>query len=427
MMSDRETNQNQKTRKTFFYGYVIVIAISIIQIVMFGSRNTFGIFFKPLLTEFGWTRALISGAFSMSSVAQGFSGVLMGSLNDRIGPRAVMTISGLLIGAGFFLMSVVDSVWELYLFYTVMVGIGLGSMFVPQMSTVARWFSQKRNTMTGVVAAAGGIGGLILPPVINWLISEYGWRFAYIIIGALILVVTIIASQFLKRDPYKMGLMPYGETKNKEPETRRPNSGLRGLSFKQTACTRQFWMILIMVFCFGYCLQTIIVHIVPHVTDLGISAAAAANILATMSVALTAGSFALGVVADKIGSRKAFTICFIFIIAIFFLIMPITQTWMFVLFCVLIAIGSGGAATLESTVLAELFGLKSHGIILGVTSLSYTFGAALGPFMAGYIFDISGSYQMAFIVSGILAVLGFFISTGLRPVKTRQITEAAEY
>ncbi len=107
-MFDQETNQHIKNKPQFFYGYIVVVAAFIMQAVMFGPRSSFGVFFKPLISEFGWTRTLISGAFSISAIVQGLSGIIMGGLNDRLGPRVVMTLCGFLVGLGYLLMSQVN-------------------------------------------------------------------------------------------------------------------------------------------------------------------------------------------------------------------------------------------------------------------------------------------------------------------------------
>jgi MFS family permease len=416
-MTNKDVYHSPKTKPPFFYGYVIVIAAFIIQLLMFGQRNSFGVFFKPLLTEFGWTRALISGAFSISTIVQGLSGILMGGLNDRLGPRVVMTLCGFLLGLGVLLMSQINAAWHLYLLYVVMVGIGMGGIYAPQMSTVARWFIDRRSVMTGIVAAGGGIGGLITPPIINWLIAIFGWRNSYIIMGTLILVILISAAQFLRRDPAKMGQEPYGENKGVE---QRLNLATNGFSLREAIYTIQFWMTAAILFCWAFCVVTIMVHIVPHTTDLGISATTAANVLAVIGVGILAGVMVLGSVADRIGTRQAYIICFILISTALFWLLIAREVWMLYIIAAIIGFGGGGV-TLASPMVADLFGIRSHGLILGACFFCQTIGSAAGPFMAGYVFDLTGSYQVAFIVSAAASVVGLILAVILRPIK-RQST-----
>lgn len=421
-MTNQEINRSPKKRTPFFYGYIIVGVIFIIQIMMFGSGATSGVFFKPMLNEFGWSRALLSGAFSFFRIVQGLSSIIMGGLNDRFGPRVVVSICGVLVGAGFLLMSVTHSVWQLYLFYIVVLGFGMGGVYAPQMSTVARWFNQRRSLMTGIVFAGGSLGGLILPPAVNWLITGIGWRGSYIVLGAVAVVIIVLGAQFLKAKPSQMGQVPYGENKTTKERESGLNSVSEGFSLKEAIRTRQFWIVNIMSFCTTFCLMTIMVHIVPHATDLNISAASAANILAVLSAGLLTGCFGLGIAADRIGPRKAYGLCFIPMLSVLLLLLPITEAWVLGLIVFIMAFGNGGAATLVSPILAELFGMKANGLILGFGSLMSTLGAALGPFIAGYIFDINNSYQWAFLLCGALVIAALALATLLKPILKQSST-----
>jgi MFS family permease len=183
-----------------FYGYIIVLVSFFIMFIILGLQSTFGIFFKPIISDIGWTRAVTSGAFSLSLLVSGAISIAMGSLNDRFGPRIVLTLCGFLCGTGHILMSLVDTIWEIYLYYGILIGVGSG-VFAPVLSTVARWFIGKRNMMTGIVFAGTGIGILILPPIINHLISIYEWRNSFIILGVAVFVIVIGAEQLMKREP----------------------------------------------------------------------------------------------------------------------------------------------------------------------------------------------------------------------------------
>lgn len=406
-MIEQNTDQHADNKPWFSYGYVVVIAAFIMQMVMFGPRSSFGVFFKPLVSEFDWSRALLSGAFSLSTVVQGLSGIIMGGLNDRLGPRAVMALCAFLVGLGYLLMSQVNGTWQLYLFYVVLIGSGMGGLFVALLSTVARWFLKRRSVMTGIVMAGSGTGGLVVPPVINWLILAYGWRNSFIISGALVLVVGILASQFLRKGPTPLRPAPYADF------------SADGFSLREAIYTGQFWMTVVMLFCLGFAMITMMVHIVPHVTDLGILAAEAANILAVMSGAHLIGGIVLGSIADRIGNRQVFMISFVLIVAALFWLLTIREAWVFYIFAAVLGFGGSGGATLQSPLVADLFGIKSHGLLLGICAFCTTIGSALGPFIAGYIFDVSGSYQLAFWLCAAAAVVGLIIASMLRPPRRR--------
>ena len=318
VMAVKKVQKPSSAEPRFFYGYIVVAAALCIMLMIYGTRFAFGVFFKPVLTEFGWTRAMTSGAFSLSMVMEGLLGIIMGGLNDRLGPRVVLTLCGFLAGLGYLLMGQVNSVWQLYLFYGVIIGTGMSGVFVPLVSTVARWFIKRRSMMTGIVMSGVGMGALIAAPMANRLISTYDWRISYIILGSIVLVVVILAAQFLRRDPTQMGQAPYGESK----EEQRLKLGTEGFSLSEAAYTRQFWMVFIMLLCHGFCMFAISVHIVPHATDLGISATAAANILATTGGLAIIGRVLMGSAADRIGSRQALAIGYVLMSAALFWVVP---------------------------------------------------------------------------------------------------------
>ncbi|MFC1942124.1 MFS transporter [Chloroflexota bacterium] len=413
-MTEQEVGNRVKAKPRFFYGYIIVIAAVIMRMAMISPRSSYGVFFKPMLNEFAWSRALISGAYSISSITQALSGIIMGGLNDKLGPRLVMTICGFVIGLGLLLMSQIGAAWHLYLLYVLVIGIGMGASFTPPMSTVVRWFVKRRSIMTGIVSAGGGLAGLMLPPAVNWLISNYGWRNAYIALGAIVLVIVIVTAQFLKRDPAQMGQVPYGDSKTEEPES---NLFAEGLSLKEAIRSRQYWIAVSIFFCAGFSLSTITVHIVPHATDLGFSTGTAASILATVSGSFLVGGIMLGAIADRIGNRRGYIISFIIMAAALFWLLTVKEVQTLYLLAVVFGFGGGGANTLESPLVAELFGIRSHGLILGSCSVFFLSGAAAGPFIAGYAYDVNGSYNWAFSACAVASILGIILVTILRPVK----------
>lgn len=404
----------QKVQHWFFYGYVIVMSASLIMIITWGTYFAFGIFFKPVLIEFGWTRAMTAGAFSLSLIMFGLLGIVMGGLTDRFGPRTVLTFCGAMVGIGYLLMSQISTVWQLYLFYGVLLGVGMGGAWVPLLSTVARWFEKRRSMMTGIVTAGYGIGILIGPAAANWLISTYNWRTSYIMIGSIVLAVVVIAAQFLRRDPSSIGQVPYGE---KEGEEHRSKVETEGFSLKGAVFTRQFWFLLAIITCFGYCLFTITVHVVPYATDLGISSINAVNTLAILGGLTIVGNIIAGSAGDRIGNRRVLIICFILMMGAVFWLVRATEVWMFFLFAGIFGFAHGGFVTSESPIIAQLFGLRAHGLIFGVLGIGFTIGAAVGPLLTGYMFDVNGDYRLAFLVCASIGIIGLILTLLLKPIK----------
>lgn len=414
-MPNQKVTQSPGAKPRFFYGYVIVGAALLIMAIMWGAYNSFGIFFEPVLDYFNGTRTIISGSLSLSWITQGLLGIIMGRLTDRLGPRVVLTISGFLVGLGYLLMWKIGAVWQLYLFYGVIIGSGMGGSWVPIVSTVARWFAKRRSLMTGIVLSGISIGTLIGAPVASRLISTYDWRMSYVIVGGIVLVVVVLAAQFLRRDPTQAKQRPYGEN---EGEKQEPVSETHSFSLREAVRTRQFWLTSGMFFCFGFCFYTIMTHIVLHAIGLGISSTSAANILATIGGLSIVGRIVLGSAADRFGNRQVFIIGFILMAAALFWLVPAKELWALYLFVVVFGFAIGGCATSESPLVAGLFGLSSHGLILGVINLlGFIFGAAVGPFIGGYVFDTTSSYQLAFIVCGAMSVAGLILTVLLSPLQ----------
>ncbi|UCD28970.1 MAG: MFS transporter, partial [Planctomycetota bacterium] len=351
----QDFNQLSKAAPRLYYGYIVAVAGFTIMGTMYSSRYAFGVFFKPVLTEFGWTRAMTSGALSLSMLMEGLLGIVMGGMTDRFGPRAVLTFCGVLLGIGGFLMSRIDAIWQLYLFLGIIIGIGMSGAWVPVTSTIARWFFKRRGFMSGFVLTGTGLAALVTPPFADWLIASYGWRNAFGIMGIGALVIVVLTAQLFQRDPSQMGLLPDGEKMEGDEVS---TSKDKGLTFRQAFSTNQFWIANLMLFSFGFCMFTVVVHIVPHATDVSISASTAAKILGSIGGVVIIGRLLLGMLADRIGSRRIFIIGFILIPIAFFWLVPATEAWMLFLFAATFGFAQGGMGTAESPLVAEIFGLR---------------------------------------------------------------------
>ncbi len=414
-MPVHQAPQSAGARPRPFYGYIVAGAAFLIVAIAYGSYNSFGVFFESLLTDFNWNRATISGALSLSWITQGVFSIIMGRLTDRVGPRIVLTICGFLIGLGYLLMSRVGTVWQLYLFYGVIIGSGMGGSWVPIASTAARWFVKRRSLMTGVVLTGVGTGTLIVPPVASRLISAYNWPTSYLILGSVVLVAVILIAQLLRRDPTQTKQRPNGES---EAEKQELGSETHAFSLRKAVRTRQFWLASGMFFCFGFSVYTIMAHIVLDAGGLGISPITAANILATLGGLSIAGRIVLGGAADRFGNRQIFIIGFVLMATALFWLVPARELWRLYLFAAVFGFAFGGCAASESPLVAGLFGLSSHGLILGVMNLlGFTLGAAVGPLITGHLFDVTSSYQLAFVVAGAVSVGGLILTVLLSPIK----------
>jgi MFS family permease len=403
----------------FFYGYAIVAAAFLIMVMMWGTLFSFGVFFPSLLDEFNWTRATTSGALSLSLILYGFFAVVAGRFVDRFGPRVVVTICGLFMGTGYLLVSGVTAIWQLYLYYGLLVAIGMSGSFVPLSSTVARWFVKRRGMMIGITVSGIGAGTLVMPPLAHLLISNYGWRTSYIIVGITVLVSVTLAARFLRHDPRQIGQLPYGETESGEGQK---YTQPKGVSLQKAIQNRQFWMLAVAFLCATLSTGAVQAHIVLHSIDMGISAANGAVVLAVTGGLSTVGRVIMGSASDRIGNKQAITICFVLMAAALFWLIVARDLWMLYLFAVVYGFGYGGLSPLISLILAEKFGLSSLGAILGVIIIGVQVTEGSGTVMAGLIFDVVGSYNPAFLTYGAATVMGLVLILLLKPLSWENST-----
>lgn len=406
-----------KTR--YFYGYNIVAAGFTIQAVCIGALFAYGVFFKEIQAEFGWSRATISGASSLALLMMGAAGVLAGRLNDRIGPRILITVSAVFLGLGYLLLSRIQSPWQLYVVYGILAGIGFSTHDVITLSTVARWFDKRRGAMSGIVKVGTGSGQLLGPMLATLLLAVFGWRYSNVIIGAAILVALLLVAQLMRRDPQGMGLLPDGRISKSNGWNAEVTE--QSLTLKEAARIEQFWTLCITEFAIFFCLFTIVVHIVPHARDLGLAPAYAAGVLSTIGGVSIVGRIVMGAANDRIGGKRALVICIIMLFCSFVWLQLASTAWMLFLFAVIYGFAHGGFFTVVSPMVAEWFGTGSHGMLFGIVLFCGTLGGSVGPLVAGRIFDVTGSYQMVFLMLAGLTVIGFVLMMWLRPIRIREL------
>jgi len=398
-------------KKRFFYGYPIVIVSFFTLMIVYGVLYSYGVFMKPIVNELGWTRATTSGAYSLGMIVTGYLFMVTGQFNDVIGPRRLITICGFLLGAGCLLMSLVQAAWQLYVFWGLIIGTGVSGGIVPITSTVARWFIKKRGLMTGLALAGIGFSQVAFPPLITLSITAYGWRTAFAIFGGFVLVALISLAQLLRRDPQTMGQHPDGESTPKPESTAQVTGFLLG----EALFSRQLWLMCAAYFSHGYFLNSALVHIVPHATDLGIPALTASSIMGFIGGLSIVGRIGIGSASDRVGNRPTLIASFILTTVSLLWLQVARELWMLYLFAVLFGIAYGGEIALLSPTVARLFGLTAHGSILGIVFFFTSLGGALGPLLAGKIFDLTGTYYASFWVSTALAAAGVMFMVMLKP------------
>ncbi len=399
----------EKTSR-IFYGFIIAIAAFFVLFSAYGVRFAYGVFFKPMAEQLGMNAATTSAAYSISFFMEGVFSLISGGLADRYGPRIVLSLSSILVAAGYCLMPLVQSPWQLYLFYGIILGVGMGAMFVPLVSMTVRWFNARRNLMTGLVSSGAGAGMLVIPSSTAHLIESYGWRISFLIMGIAVPIIIFVAAQFMRRDPESVGTVPYGASV--EPVANR--STAKEHELHEALRTSQFWIVFSMCFCFATFSMAYNIHIVPDAIHAGMAPTSAAHILAFTGAFLLVGRIVLGSIADKTGNKPIFIFCFMLSTAALLLISFVQAHWAFFALAVMIGFSQGGVGSSQSPLIASLFGLRSHGLIFGSIGFGTTFGAAVGPLLAGYIFDRTGSYHWALLLCAGASLISLIFALFIR-------------
>jgi MFS family permease len=402
--------------RQFSYAYLITAICFSIQALGVGTYIAFGVFFNPLMEEFGWSRAAIAGASSTAFLSMGIFGVLVGRLNDSFGPRRLMSAAAVLLGLGCVLTGRLTTLWELYLYYGIVFGMGLSAIDVIALTTIARWFSHRRGFMTGIVKVGTGAGQFAIPLAASALILLYGWRWTIAIIGAVVAVILVLMAQLLRRDPEALG--PKSKPRADMHSPAAPAAAL-SLPLERVFRTVQFWTICMLNFFLVSCLMVVLLHIVPHARDSGIPPVLAAGVLSTIGGVSMLGRFASGLVIDRKGSKAVMGICFVLLLGDLAWLQFADRLWMFYLFGAVYGLAHGGFFTAISPLVAEWFGIHSHGTLFGIVVCFGTLGGAAGPLLAGRLFDLSGSYQSTFWILIALAIVAWVLLLSLRPVNER--------
>jgi MFS family permease len=397
---EEKKNLIHKENPGLDYGYVIVVVVFIMMMMIWGTFNSFGVFFDPLIREFGWTRATTSGASALNTMIFGMLCVFSAALSDRIGPRWVMTVCSVILGLGYFFMGRITSLWGLYLYFGVFVAIGM-CPYIPLLSLIPRWFTSNRGRMNAIVLSGMGLGIMLVPPIASYLISKWQWRNSYLLIAIATFIIMVAASQFLKVPSHQAH-----EDKNGGPGPLWADRGNEGLSFRRAVHTREFALLCWLYFSFLFCLVSITVHIVIHAIGLGIPATQAALTLSLIGGTCIAGMNVMGNMADRFSNKTALGVSYSLMGCSLVWVIPAHSEWSLFLFSTAFGFAYGGMQVLFSPLVAELFGTRSHGVILATGALAGSIGAAIGPIIAGYIFDASGSYTLAFMLCAMLAFAG---------------------
>lgn len=397
----------------------------------YGLSHAFSVIFIALLSEFGLSRAALSGVFSIYVFVFFTSTLLIGPALDRFSPRIIISAGCLLTGIGLIACGRISSPYQLYFFYGVFVagGTSLASLITNSM-VVARWFLKRRALAMSVVMAGSGVGMFILMPATQLIIEKIGWRGTFFLMAAVHILFLIPLNVIFQRNrPEDMGLSPDGNFS-------RPNQNGEGLEKEQTEAqrgfwtlsgalrNRSFWMICVALFCNPMAILTITLHQVAFVVERGFEAAYAASILGLAGVVSIGGRIISGIIADRRGKEIAFSLFMgaVGVGVVLLLFLNPQRGWILPVYVFLLGQGLGVGASLFPPMIADLFSGPALGRIMG---LIYTFaglGTAIGSWSVGYLHDLTGNYTWGFI--GILFPITIAITSvwGAAPRTARRYT-----
>ncbi|MEK9967936.1 MAG: MFS transporter [Ferrovibrio sp.] len=379
-----------------FYGWVVVAAAFLTMFTCFGAAYSFPAFFEPLSRDFGASRATVSLVFSAAGFLYFALGAISGRLADRIGPQPVVGFGLACVAVGMFAASFADSLTGIIVFYGIGIGIGVGFAYVPAIGTVQRWFIAKRGQASGWAVAGIGIGTMAAPPAAAFAIEAFGWRGAYVAFGAATLLLGAIATLLLRASPASMGLQPDGAAApvaaGATPATP------AGLELGQVLRHPVFWLLYLA--CGLNCIGTFVpfVHLAPYATDQGQSRTEGVWLVGLIGVGSTLGRFVLGGLADRIGRDRSLALIML-LNGVALAYWSTAQGFVaLAVFALVFGLFYGGFVALVPAFTADLFGLRAMSAVLGVLYTSVAFGTLLGPTLAGWVFDTTGSYTWPILI-----------------------------
>ena len=392
--------------------WLIVAALFVVTYGITTPLAAYGVFLPVLAEHFGWSRGAISAAMSVNLLVGGLAGFVAGALADRHGPRALLTLTVALAGLSFALVSTITALWQLYLLVGVLGGVGMSSFYLLTTATVTHWFDERRGLALALVLVGFNLGYITGGPLAAWLITRLGWRAAYCILGTVCGIITTGAALTVR--------LPRAAERHAlhRPEPARPGArptGPHGITLRQSLVDPRQWALNLSWLLLGGLAIMVSVHAVPFARDRGVSLEGASFALTAYGLGSALGRLIAGAISDRLGTRVTIGVAYgLEAVALLALLWVPSRG---ALLASLITFGAGFAAsdTMVAKVIPEVFGLRAIGAIMGVLTLGWRSGAAVGPAAAGFLYDVTGSYTVPFG----LAPLAVLVSWALFLVSTR--------
>ncbi len=415
-------------RGGIFYGWWMTLAAALAMMLQ-GSliHYGFGAYFTALVGEFHWSRAQLSGVFSLSRLEGGLIAPVAGIIIDRLGPRRLMISGMFLMGLGFILLSRVSDLLMFYLVYALFIAIG--SSFGPAataLTAVGNWFIRRRSTAMGIAFAGFGLGGSMVW-LVSLAISNYGWRDVMVGAGILLWGLGIPLSAMMRHRPEQYGLLPDGEVPHpitlpsEGEEAEAPPStqvaGDASANPRQVLAMSAFWLLAINFSIRQMVTSSVTLHTIPFLSDLGFSSEAAAGVLSAIAVGSILGRIVFGWLGDHYDKRLVMAGSLVLLVVAMAVMSQASSFESVLVYVPLYAMAYGGAVPLVPATLAEYFGRKYFATVSGFSSTVQMVGNICGPLFAGFVFDVTGSYRMAFVSFSVAALVALLTLLFVRKPK----------
>jgi MFS family permease len=396
------------------YAWVVLAAVVLIMLAGSGLRAVFGVYIRPMEAEFGWDRRALSGAAALSLLLLGAVGPVVGWLADRWGPRRVLLLGALVLGAGTILSSQVRHLWEIYASAGVLMGTGAGALGLATAATIAaRWFERHRGLVLGILGGGMSAGQLVVVPLAVWLTLTLGWRQSFLWLGVgLLLTVVPLALLLVRDDPAHKGVRAYGAGTEVAaaitPAERRVPLG-------EAMQVPAFWLLMATFFVCGYTSNGLVLtHLVPHAAEHGFSEMQAAQALGVMGALNVVGTVASGWICDRFGRRGPLAVYYFVRGCSLLFLLYVWNVPSLHLFAAIFGLNYISTVPPTTTLTANIFGRYSVGTLSGWIFFSHQVGAALGAAIGGLLFDLTGSYAWAFVSAAGLALVAAALALAIK-------------
>ena len=378
-----------------FPGWWIVISGAIIFAYTSGTFwQGFGAFFDPIVIHFGWSRAITSGVISIQRTESGMISPFVGFFINKFGPRNVMLIGIIITGFGFIFLSKINSIISFYIsFALISLGVSFGTWIVINTS-ITNWFNKKRSKALAFSSAGSAFGGLFVP-IIIWLINVTDWRTSLLIIGIGFWIIGIPAAFFMKSNPEDYGLMPDG--KKDTDKLDKLNASYKEYSLYEALTSRLFWQ-MSFAFGIGQLVLSASVNQIPAISSFGYSREFAGITMVIISITSLLGRLGGGILGDKFNKIYLISVAFAlqFISTIIFVYA--TNKFYLIIFALLWGLGFGSSIPMRFAIIADFFGRKNFGTIMGISMTINAIVGIAGPVFVGWMFDINQNYQTPYLI-----------------------------